>query len=127
MEYLTAEDILNIHSVMIDETGGSHGVRDQGALKTLEGLPQQQAFGKELYPTLYIKAAVYMRNILFSHPFIDGNKRTAMTCTDVFLQLNGYVINVAKGGVELCALTVIEKHSSLEEIAIWIELNTYSI
>ena len=124
MEYLSAEDILNIHSVMIDETGGSHGVREKGALATLEELPAQQAFGTEFYPTIFIKAAVYIRNILFSHPFIDGNKRTAMGCADVFLQLNGYKITVEKGGVEKCALTIIEKHLSLEEIAVWIEENT---
>lgn len=124
MEYLSAEDILNIHSVVIDETGGPHGVRDQGALAALEGLPKQTAYGDELYPTIFVKAAVYIRNILFSHPFIDGNKRTGMASADVFLQLNGYQITVSKGGVETFALLVIEKNLSLEDIGAWIQENT---
>ena len=91
MHYLLAEDILEIHSVVIDETGGSHGVRDRASLSALEGLPRQSAFGKELYPTVFLKASVYVHNIIFGHPFIDGNKRTAMATADVFLQLNGYL------------------------------------
>ena len=60
MEYLTTEDILRIHSATIDETGGSHGVREHGALATLEALPKQGAFGSELYATVFDKAAVYL-------------------------------------------------------------------
>ncbi|MDR3547793.1 MAG: type II toxin-antitoxin system death-on-curing family toxin [Candidatus Pacebacteria bacterium] len=73
---------------------------DKGALATLEELPAQEALGTEFCPTVFIKAAVYIRNILFAHPFTDGNKRTAMGCADIFLQLNGYRIIVEKGGVE---------------------------
>lgn len=124
MQYLSAEDILLAHSIIIDETGGSHGLRDRHALLTLEDLPKQQAFGKELYPTVFVKAAVYVRNIIFAHPFVDGNKRTAMTVADVFLQLNGYRISVPKGGVERFALSVIEKKLTLEDIAVWLRENS---
>jgi death-on-curing protein len=124
MNYLTAEDLLNIHAVIIAETGGSHGVRDSGALASLELLSQQTAFGKELYPGLYIKGAVYARNIIFNHPFVDGNKRSAMASMDVFLQLNGYRINTPKGGIENFALSIIEHKHSLEEIAEWLEMNS---
>lgn len=121
MRYLTAEDILNIHSVVIDETGGAHGVRERGALTALEALPQQAAFGQELYPGLFLKAALYIRNIIFGHPFIDGNKRSAMACADVFLQLNSKRIAVRKGGVEDFALKVIMDRLSVEQIAAWLE------
>ena len=127
MDYLSAEDILRLHSVVIDETGGSHGVRDGGAIASLEHLPKQEAFGKELYPSLFQKAGLYIRNIIFSHPFIDGNKRTAMITADVFLQLNGYEITIAKWGVEKFALAVIEKHLGLERITDWLQKNTKKI
>ena len=127
MHYLHAEDILQIHSVVIDETGGSHGVRDRYAVASLQELPRQQAFGKELYPTVFLKAAIYIRNIIFSHPFIDGNKRTAMAAGGVFLELNQYRITIAKGGVEAFALEIIANHLDLEAIAAWLENNSSKV
>jgi|SRR3989344_237031 len=124
VDYLTSEDILLIHSIIIDETGGSHGVRDRQALATLGALPQQIAFGKELYPTLFIKAAVYVRGVISAHPFIDGNKRTAMAVADVFLQRNGLRIVTAKGGVEAFALLIISEKLALEDIAVWLKKNS---
>jgi len=126
-QYLSPEDMLRIHSGIIDETGGSHGVRDSHAIATLEDLPRQEMFGKETYPTVFLKGALYIRNIVFSHPFIDGNKRTAMAAADVFLQLNGYEISVKVGGVEAFALSVITEHLDLEEIAAWLKKNTKKI
>lgn len=52
-----------MHSMAIDETGGAHGVRDYHALLSLEKSPRQSAFGKELFPTIHEKAAVYARDI----------------------------------------------------------------
>lgn len=124
MRYLTAEDILNIHSVVIEETGGVHGVRERNAVAALEALPRQEVFGKELYPGPFLKAAVYIRNIIFGHPFIDGNKRSSMACADVFLQLNGYRIEVPAGSIEKFALSVISDRLSLEAIGSWLEANS---
>lgn len=121
MKYLSAEDILHIHSLLIDETGGAHGVRDQHALLSLAGLPKQKVFGRELYPTIFDKAAVYARNIIFGHPFVDGNKRTAMTATSVFLEDNGYSITAAKGEIERFALAVLHEKLNASEIAAWLK------
>lgn len=121
MQYLTAADLLKIHSIIIDESGGSHGTRDMHALHTLEELPQQRTFGVELYPDVHIKAALYVRNIIFAHPFVDGNKRTAMTAADVFLQLNSFAINAKTGEVADFAVSVVEKHLDLEQIASWLK------
>lgn len=127
MDYLSAEDMLRIHSGIIDETGGSHGVRDMHAIKTLEDLPRQEMFGKETYSSVFLKSALYIRTIIFSHPFVDGNKRTAMAAADVFLQLHGYEISVREGGVEKFALSVISEHHNLENIAAWLKKNTKKI
>ena len=121
MQYLSAADVLEIHSIVIDETGGSHGIRDQGAVASLEDLPRQSAFGNELYPTLFLKAAVYVRNIIFSHPFIDGNKRTALSAAAVFLELNGRRIIVEEGEIEKFALSIIAQKMDLQNIAEWLE------
>ena len=127
MRYLTKEQLLLIHSMVIDETGGAHGVRDYGAILGLESLPRQSAFGKELYPTLFPKAAIYARSIISGHPFVDGNKRTAMTAASVFLENNGYKLAVEKGMVEKFALRLTEEKLTIEVIASWFEKNTGKI
>ena len=124
MHYLTAQQILNLHEAVIEETGGSHGVRDQGAVLGLEQLPRQTVFGKDAYHTVFLKAAVYCRNIIFGHPFVDGNKRTAVLVSSVFLERNGYELAVPEGSVEEFALRVISGRLALEEIADWFESNT---
>ena len=88
MEYLKKDHIFLIHSMVVDETGGMHGVRDYNAILSVEKLPKQKMFGKELYHTVFLKAAVYARTIIMNHPFIDGNKRTGMTTAFVFLERN---------------------------------------
>lgn len=127
MRYLTQEQILLIHSILIDETGGSHGVRDHGAILSVESLPQQSVFGKELYPTLFRKAAVYVRSIILNHPFIDGNKRTAMTAASVFLEDNGHRLNAKEGFVEKFALRVIKEKLDIGAIAAWFKTHTVKI
>lgn len=116
-----------IHSILIDETGGSHGVRDRHAVLALEALPKQKVFGKESYPTPFLKAAVYARNIIYNHPFIDGNKRTAMTVASVFLENNGYTIDAKIGEIEKFALDIIHKRYDLEAIAEWLKTHTKKI
>ena len=119
MVFLTKERILLIHSMIIDETSGSHGVRDYHAILSLEELPKQKAFGEELYPTIFLKSAVYARNIITGHPFIDGNKRTGMTAALVFIEANGYKIIAERGEIEKFALRIIEHKLQLESIAAW--------
>jgi death-on-curing protein len=124
MRYLTAQELLNIHSVIIDEIGGSHGVRDAGMLASLEGLPRQAVSGAELYPGIWMKAAVYIRGIIFNHPYADGNKRSAFATADVFLQLNGYRMSAPKGEIERYAVAIVEERHELSAIAGWLEENT---
>ena len=119
MVFLTKERILLIHSMIIDETGGSHGVRDYHAILSLEELPKQKVFGEELYPTIFLKASVYARNIIMGHPFIDGNKRTGMTAALVFIEDNGYKIVAERGEIEKFALRIIEHKLQLDSIAAW--------
>ena len=124
MVYLTGKEILLIHSIIIDETGGSHGVRDHHAVLALEQLPRQKFGGQELYKTIFVKAAVYARNIIMGHPFVDGNKRTGMTAASVFLENNGYQVIAEKGEVEKFALKIVKERLNLEEIAKWFKAHS---
>lgn len=120
MRYLRAEDILQIHSFVLDETGGAHGLRDGNAVLSTIEQPQQKAFGEELYPDMYVKAAVYAHRIIFGHRFVDGNKRTAMTAAIVFLEDNGCRFRAEQGEIEHYALHIIEERLDVEEIAAWL-------
>ena len=84
MEYLRLEDILQIHSFIIDETDGSHGVRDSGSIQSAAQAPKQSFGGEDAYPDVFKKAAVYLLRIIMNHPFVDGNKRTAVTVATIF-------------------------------------------
>lgn len=127
MIFLTKEQILLIHSIIIDETGGSHGIRDYHTILSLENLPKQKAFGKELYSTIFLKAAVYARNIITGHPFVDGNKRTGISTSSIFLENNGYKIIAIEGAIKSFALEIIHKKLQLDEIALWFEKNSKKI
>ncbi len=113
--------------MVIDESGGSHGIRDYPALLSIEALPKQVFGGRELYPSIFLKAAVYTRSIVFNHPFIDGNKRTAITAASVFLEDNDYQLNVKDGEIERFALKIISNRLNLENIAEWFGKNARKI
>lgn len=127
MRYLSKEDILQIHSMAIDETGGMHGIRDLSAILSSEIAPRQKVFGKELYSTVFLKAAVYARDIILNHPFLDGNKRTGMAVAFVFLEDNGYLSIVREGEIYAFALKIIKEKLKVEVIARWFKKHTRGI
>ena len=106
---------------------GSHGVRDHNALLSSEGLPRQVVFGKELYDSLYLKAAVHAHSILMNHPFVDGNKRTGMIVAAVFLEDNGYRVIAPRGFIAKFALQIIEAHLSIQQIAEWLKKHSKAV
>jgi death on curing protein len=121
LKYLSEEDILLIHTRVIDRVGGLHGIRDRNAVKSVTVQPRQAVFGKELYSTIFLKAAVYVRNIIAHHPFLDGNKRTGVTTASVFLSENDHAIVAKEGEFYSLALHIAEDKWDYEEIAKWFE------
>ncbi len=96
MTYLTPQQVLFIHYRLIEATGGSHGVRDLGALQGAVAPPSATFGGEDLYPDLFAKAAALMESLIKNHPFIDGNKRTAVTAAGIFLRRNGHALNASQ-------------------------------
>ena len=84
MKFLTAEQILFIHARLIDETGGSHGVRDLSMLLSAAGRPQATYGSQDLYPDFFHKAGALMDSLIRNHPFLDGNKRTGIAAAVLF-------------------------------------------
>lgn len=110
--------------MVVDETGGMHGVRNLESLDSAAALPKQVVFKKELYPDVYTKAAVYARTILMNHPFFDGNKRTGISVAIVFLEDNGFVFSAKVGELEKFAVNIVTKKLSIEAIAEWLKKHT---
>ncbi len=124
MYYLTAEDILYLHFRLIEDYGGSHGVRDENRLKSVIEAPKQEVFGKEQYPSAFEKAAVYARNIIADHLFVDGNKRGGITSASVFLIKNGYELTASNKQLEDFAVQIAVEHLDIPVIAKWLEEHT---
>lgn len=86
--------MLRIHQRTLLRWGGPLGILDSGALDSCIALPQTVVFGHERFPTLYEKAAAYCFFIARNHPFVQGNKRTALGAAIVFSITNGVLANV---------------------------------
>ena len=84
-QYLTVVEVLTIHALLIDEFGGSDGARDFGALEAAVFRPQTG-----YYEDPIAEAAALLESLVQNHPFIDGNKRTALAAADVHLRMNGF-------------------------------------
>lgn len=121
MRYLTAEEILVLHALAIDETGGSHGVRDPGLLQSIAERPKTAFGGKEMYLGVFAKAAVYMDSIIRYHVFIDGNKRAALIATARFLHINGHELVATNAAALKFVLKVAVEKTAIEEVAAWLK------
>lgn len=128
IEYLSAEFIFFIHTVAIDEEfceyGGQvryaeemRGVKDKNLFESAVFEPQQSFAEQDLYPDIISKAACYLRSIAMNHPFYDGNKRTALLSTIVFLEMNGYKVTGSNDELYNLVKEIVEQKNSIEEIS----------
>ncbi|GGJ37720.1 type II toxin-antitoxin system death-on-curing family toxin [Deinococcus roseus] len=118
---LSLDQVLHLHDLNIKHFGGSSGVRDQGLLESALAQPFLSAFGEERYVGLFQKAAAYWYFLARNHPFIDGNKRTALTTALVFLQMHGIKIQTSKT-LEDTAVEVATGAHSMEAMASLLEV-----
>lgn len=121
MKYLTTKDVLLLHNMAIDESGGSHGLRDLNLLESAVARPKSSFGGQDLYPTIFLKAAALIHSLLRNHAFVDGNKRTSMFSAMTFLELNGYKFLVGQKELVNFALKVENEKLEVEEISKWLK------
>lgn len=121
ISFLTTSQVLFIHDQMVKRFGGSHGIRDMGLVESAVARPQATFGGKYLYFSIFDKAAALLQSLLKNHPFVDGNKRTALTSSGLFLWKNDYkLINNHKEEVEF-AVKVDNGNLTVEQISKWLE------
>lgn len=118
--WLLEETLIAIHHRQIAEHGGSEGLRDQGLLSSALARPENLLAYGEPPPDLATLAAAYAYGIARNHPFVDGNKRTALVAARTFLILNGVDLDATQDDKVLTFLNLAEGAISEEELADWI-------
>ena len=121
MEYLTVNEVLLLHARLIQRTGGSRGVRDVSLLESALARPRATFEGTDLYPDLWAKAAALMHGLAQNHAFVDGNKRTALAATGIFLELNGHRLTASNDEAADFTLRIAAGESGVQEIATWLK------
>lgn len=124
MEYLTLNEVLLLHARLIQSTGGMRGIRDLGLIESALPRPKATFEGAELYPDLWAKAAALMHSLTQNHPFVDGNKRTALTATGIFLELNGYRLSASNDAAAAFMLSIAIGQVDADEIAAWLKTHS---
>ena len=110
-------EAIAIHDALIEEFGGAMGLRDEAALAAALMRPQLG-----YYNSLIEEAAALLESLANNHPFVDGNKRTALAVTDTFLHLNGYFIDCDSREAYDFFMGLFEKNSfRFAQLCPWLE------
>ena len=116
VQFLSVDEVLEIHTALISRFGGANGLRDKGLLESALYRPQTG-----YYSDLVEMAAALFESLMNNHPFIDGNKRVAFFSTDVFLRLNGYKMAVESKTAHAFLMELFDTDScDLEHLTPWI-------
>ncbi|MDF2576748.1 MAG: doc [Chlamydiales bacterium] len=115
--YLSIEEVLEVHDLLIERYGGISGLRDKNLLYSAIETPKVVIYGQEMYPTIFDKAAAYLYHIVCNHPFNDANKRTGSTVTRLFLKVNGIKLSFNPIEYEELVVSVAQGKVTKQEIA----------
>lgn len=121
IEYLTIEQVIELHDELLKRYGGLPGIRDKNLLWSAIDAPKAAMFGQEMYPSVYEKATAYLYHIVCNHPFNDANKRTGYATTLVFLEVNDAKQSFKKEDLENLVVAVAKGKETKERIAYFLE------
>lgn len=117
---LSKEQVISLHERLIEVTGGSNGIREEGMLDSALANPFQSFGEGELYSSVQAKAAQLCFGIVKNHPMVDGNKRLGAHVMLVFLALNGYELSYSQEELSDIILSLASGKISSEDILRWI-------
>ena len=126
IEWVVPNSVLAMHKRQIAEHGGTEGVRDEGLMLSALARPENlNAYGENV--DLAALAASYAFAIAKNHPFLDGNKRTALVVAVAFLNLNGFDFDAPGKETYTMFLQLAEGSISEYELAAWFRERLYPI
>lgn len=120
MIIISKEQIINLHKQLINETGGSHGLRDERLLDSACNAPFQRFDNQELFPTIQQKSARLAYGLIKNHPFVDGNKRIGTHVMLILLALNGIELNYTQEELYTIILKIASGTAELNKLTEWI-------
>ncbi|HEY4612302.1 MAG TPA: type II toxin-antitoxin system death-on-curing family toxin [Bacteroidota bacterium] len=114
-------DVIKLHDSIVEQFGGLPGIRDEKLLSSaLERPFTGLSDGTEFFPAIERKAAVLLHSLIQFHPFIDGNKRTAVAITQIYLRVSGFSWNYTQTEIVDFALDIANSVLNLDSISDWI-------
>ena len=120
MIWISAEDVILIHSRVIEGSGGLDGLRDRDGLEAAVSAPMQTFDGKELYPTDIEKIARLGFGLASNHAFVDGNKRIGAMMTQLLLKWNGYDLTLRSGELADMFIAIADGTAKENDLLDWI-------
>lgn len=117
MIWVTTEDVILIHSRIIQGSGGLDGLRDRAGLEAAIAAPLQSFGGQDLFPTAVEKIARLGYGLAANHAFIDGNKRIGAMIVQLLLKWNGYQLKLQSG--ELADMFIAIAGGNADEATLW--------
>ena len=124
MNYLYPKQILFLHEKVIEISGGSPEIRDQGLLESAVFRPQATFGGQDLYPDLFAKATALGYSIIKNHPFVDGNKRTGFEALRLMLRINGFNLKASDNEKFQFVMNVAEGKNTEHQMLTWVKGHT---
>ena len=123
MRVLSKRQILMLHSMLVAQSGGADGLRDEGLLESAINTPLQTFGGQELYPTVLEKAARLGYGLIHNHPFLDGNKRIGTHAMLVFLDINNITLSYEDDDLIAAILRVASGDMDDSELLEWLKVH----
>ena len=120
MRYLSLAEVLELHQMVIEQTGGASGLRDVSALESAMAQPRMTFGGKDLYPSVVEKAVALCFSLVNNHPFVHGNKRVGHAAIETFLVLNGIEIEASTDEQERILLSLAAGQLDREDFVEWL-------
>lgn len=121
IRYLNIVELIIINEELI---GGRSQLRDVDLLESAVLRPMTSAFGEDAYPTIHDKAASLFHSLSRNHAFVDGNKRTSVLATILFLRLNGYTVTWDAEEALNFVLKIAQGETDWDVIANWLQANS---
>lgn len=121
MIWITADDVIQIHSRVIQRSGGMDGLRDRASLEAAVSAPMQSFGGQDLYPTTVEKIARLGYGLASNHAFVDGNKRIGAMMTQLLLKWNGFQMSLCSGELADMFIAIADGSAKETDLLAWIQ------
>lgn len=123
VQFLSLDEVIEIHVVLLKRFGGASGIRDLGLLESALYRPRTG-----YYNDLIDMSAALFESLINNHPFIDGIKLVAFFATDVFLRINGYKIKINPKSAYSFLMNLFETNKcDLEQLSPWLRANVVKL